>query len=126
MADDVALTKPKPAEPRDPLRVVTIALNAASMLAVVGLVLYLVIYAQGQRQAQECFAEAFDELNSSLAVSREISRQDRAELRSMLTSVTDTTRTQEQRRQALDDFIAAIDAAEVARAKSPLPTRTCR
>lgn len=124
MADDV--TKAESTEPRDPLRVVTIALNVVSVLAVIGLCFYLVIYAQGQREAQECFAEAFDELNSSLAVSREISRQDRTELRSMLTSVTDMSRTQEQRRQALDDFIAAIDAAEVARSKSPLPTRTCR
>lgn len=126
MADDVALTKAEPIEPRDPLRVVTLALNGASILAVVGLLLYMVIYVQGQRESSECFADAFDELNSSLAVSREIARQDRAELRTMLTSVTDTTRTQEQRRKALDDFIAAIDAAEVARSKSPLPTRTCR
>lgn len=112
-------------EPNDPLRVVTVALLAAMVLAVGGLILYLTTYVREQRQTAECYATAFEELNTSLAVSREAARQDRAELRTLVTSITDPAKTEQERRAALDVFARALDEADADRAAAPLPTRTC-
>lgn len=109
----------------DPLRVVTLALITAMVLTVSGLSLYLVTYVRDQRETAECYQAAFDELNDSLAVSREAARQDRAELRTLVTSLTDPEKTTQERRAALAVFVRAIDAAEETRGRAPLPSRTC-
>lgn len=109
----------------DPLRVVTLVLVAAMVLAVAGLIFYLVTFVREQRQTAECYQKALTELNTSLAVSREAARQDRAELRTLVTSITDPAKTSQERRDALDRYAAALDAADRDRAAAPLPTRTC-
>lgn len=118
---------PAVADPNtDPLRVVTMVLNLAMVLVVAGLALYLVTYVQDQREKSDCYQAAFNELNASLAVSRETARQDRAELRTLVTSLTDPEKSSQQRRGALDVFVAALDDADEERARAPLPQRTCR
>jgi hypothetical protein len=121
VADPTAQT---PTE-RDPLRVVTMALLALMVAAVIGLTWYLVAYVQAQRLTSECYNAAFNELQTSLRVSRDAARGDRIELRDLISSISDPSLTQQQRRQALADYVAAVDDSEQARAKAPLPTRTC-
>lgn len=110
---------------RDPLRVVTLALLALMVAAFIGLTWYLVANAQGQRLTNECYQAAFDELQASLRVSREAARSDRIELRDLINSISDPSRTPQQRREALADYVAAVDESEQARAKAPLPSRDC-
>ena len=109
----------------DPLRVVTLVLVTAMVLAVVGLVFYLTTYVREQRLTAECYQSAFTELNESLAVSREAARQDRGELRTLITSFTNPESSREQVRAALDRYIDALNAADRDRASAPLPNRTC-
>lgn len=121
MADETA---PIRAE-RDPLRVVTMALLGLMVAAVAGLTWYLVAYVQDQRETNECYQGSFRDLQSSLQVSREAARSDRIELRNLINSISDPSLTPAQRRQALEDYVAAVDESEQARAKAPLPARTC-
>jgi aminoglycoside phosphotransferase (APT) family kinase protein len=123
----VAEHTPTPAEDTrpDPLRVVTLVLVATMTLSVLGMIFYLVTYVRGQRELTECNSHAFQELNSSLAVSREAARQDRAELRTLVTSLTDPEKSAAQRKDALDVFVAALNGADQDRADAPLPSRTC-
>lgn len=121
MADPIAQTSAE----RDPLRVVTMVLLALMVVAFAGLTWYLVVYVQGQRLTNECYQGAFDELRSSLQVSRETARSDRIELRDLISSVSDPTKTTADRRAALSDYVAAIDQSDQARALAPLPARTC-
>lgn len=109
----------------DPLRVVTLVLVAAMVLAVAGLIFYLTTFVRDQRETAECYHAAFHELNQSLAVSREAGRQDRAELRTLIASFTNPASTPEQVRVSLDTYIAALNAADRDRAAAPLPNRTC-
>lgn len=109
----------------DPLRVVTLVLLAAMVLAVIGLTVYLVTYVQDQREHSECYQAAFDDLNASLGVSREAARQDRAQLRTLVTSLTDPAKDPSEGQDALDVFVRALDAADQDRANAPLPQRTC-
>ncbi len=101
------------------------ALLALMVAAVIGLTWYLVAYVQDQRLTSECYNAAFNELQTSLRVSREAARSDRIEFRDLLDSINDTSKTQAERRAALADYVAAVDASELARSKAPLPTRTC-
>lgn len=110
---------------RDPLRVVTVVLLALMVTAFVGLTWYLVAYAQDQRHTSECYNTAFNELQNSLQVSREAARGDRIELRDLISSISDPAKTPSERRTALEDYVAAIDQSEQARALAPLPARTC-
>lgn len=110
---------------RDVLRFVTAVLVALMVLGGISQGVYLVAYVQGQRAVLECQTVAFAELNRSLAASREIARHDRLEFRDLLTSLTDQSRPQQERRAALDNYIAAINEAEEQRARNPLPNRTC-
>jgi cytoskeletal protein RodZ len=119
MAEPVARTE------RDPLRVVTVLLLALMVAAFVGLTWYLVAYAHSQRATSECYQQSFDELRSSLQVSREAARTDRIELRDLIQSISDPDKTPAERRTALEDYVAAIDQSEQARALAPLPARTC-
>lgn len=121
MADPTVAT----AAERDPLRVVTMALLGLMVAAVIGLTWYLVAYVQDQRLTSECYQAAFEELQASLRVSREAARSDRIELRDLIVSISDPSLVPAQRRQALADYVAAIDETEQARAKAPLPSRTC-
>lgn len=121
------MADPEPAVPveRDPLRVVTVALLGLMVAAFIGLTWYLVTYAQDQRRTSECYNAAFDELRGSLQVSREAARSDRIELRDLIQSISDLTKTPAERRAALEDYVSAIDQSEQARAQAPLPARTC-
>lgn len=121
MADPNAQT---PVE-RDPLRLVTMALLALMVAAVVGLTWYLVSYVQSQRLTNECYQGSFGSLQSSLQVSREAARSDRIELRDLISSISDPAKTPAERRKALEDYVTAIDQSEQARALAPLPARTC-
>ena len=107
------------------MRVVTVALLALMVVAVIGLTWYLLAYVQGQRLDNECYQASFVELQASLRVSREAARSDRIELRNLINSISDPSRTPAQRRDALASYVAAVDASEQARAKAPLPSRTC-
>jgi hypothetical protein len=113
-----------PAE-RDPLRVVTMVLLAMMVAAVIGLTWYLLAYVQARRLTSECYNAAFDELRGSLQVSRDAARSDRIELRDLINSISDPAKTSVERRAALEDYVAAIDQTEKARALAPLPARTC-
>lgn len=110
---------------RDPLRVATVALLGLMVAAFIGLTWYLFANVQGQRLTNECYQAAFDELQTSLRVSREAARSDRIELRNLINSISDPSRTPQQRRAALEDYVAAVDESEQARAKAPLPSRNC-
>lgn len=110
---------------RDPLRVVTMVLLGLMVAAVIGLTWYLVSYVQGQRLTSECYQASFDELRGSLQVSREAARSDRIELRDLISSISDPSKTPMERRAALEDYVTAIDQSEQARALAPLPARTC-
>lgn len=121
MADPITQTSAE----RDPLRVVTMVLLALMVVAYAGLTWYLVVYVQGQRLTNECYQGAFDELRGSLQVSREAARSDRIELRDLISSVSDPTKTTADRRAALADYVAAIDQSDQARALAPLPARNC-
>lgn len=123
----MADTPPELEQPSsDPLRLVTIALVALMIVAFIGSTTYQIMYAQGERQARECYQAAFDELNASLAVSRETARQDRAQLRTLVTSLTAADATVPERQLALATYLRALDEADVERSRAPLPTRTCR
>lgn len=121
------MADPEPQTPteRDPLRVVTMALLGLMVAAVIGLTWYLVAYVQGQRHTSECYQQSFEDLRSSLQVSREAARSDRIELRDLIQSISDPDKTPLERRNALEDYVAAIDQSEQARALAPLPARTC-
>lgn len=121
----VAEPQTEPEQGVDPLRVVTLVLLGAMVLAVVGLALYLVSYVREQRITAECYQGAFDDLNSSLQVSRDAARQDRAQLKDLVSALIDPAETPEQRRASLQQFVTASQAAEQDRARAPLPTRTC-
>lgn len=110
---------------RDPLRLVTMALLALMVAAVIGLTWYLVSYVQAQRVTSECYSDSFDELRGSLQVSRDAARSDRIEFRDLIESISDTSKTVAERRKALEDYVAAIDQSEQARALAPLPARAC-
>lgn len=110
---------------RDPLRLVTMALLALMVAAVIGLTWYLVSYVQSQRLTSECYNASFVGLQNSLQVSRDAARSDRIELRDLISSISDTSKTTAERRKALEDYVAAIDQSEQARALAPLPARTC-
>lgn len=117
--------EPGEKEPVDSLRLVTLALLAAMVIAVAGLGAYLVTYVRDQRLTAECYASAFEELNASLLVSREAAKQDRGQLRTLVTSIVDPESDQGAVRVALDNYVAALDAADRDRAAAPLPNRTC-
>lgn len=110
---------------RDPLRIVTMVLLGLMVAAVIGLTWYLISYVQDQRVTNSCYQDAFDELQTSLRVSRDAARSDRLELRDLINSISDTALAPDQRRQALEDYVTAVDDSEQARAKAPLPARTC-
>jgi hypothetical protein len=125
VADPTDADTSTPPIERDPLRVVTLALLALMVAAFIGLTSYLFLYAQAERVKSDCYNDAFDELQNSLRVSREAARSDRIEFRDLINSILDPALGPVQRRQALEDYVAAIDTSEQARAQAPLPTRTC-
>jgi hypothetical protein len=116
---------PAEREPVDSLRLITLGLLAAMVLAVIGLAAYLVTYVRDQRLTAECYATAFEELNASLLVSREAAKQDRGQLRTLVTALIVPDGDQDSVRVALDNYVAALDAADRDRAAAPLPNRTC-
>ena len=116
---------PAEREPVDSLRLITLGLLAAMVLAVAGLGAYLVTYVRDQRLTAECYATAFEELNASLLVSREAAKQDRGQLRTLITALTEPGSDQDAVRGALDNYVAALDEADRDRVAAPLPNRTC-
>lgn len=109
----------------DPLRVVTIVLLAAMILAQIGLSVYLVTYVRDQRIRAECVQSAFNETNSALATTVGAAGRDRRGLLTLLTSLTNPELNSAQRAAALEDYKRQLAASETERASNPLPNRTC-
>jgi hypothetical protein len=109
----------------DPLRVVTMVLLAAMILAQIGLSVYLVTYVRDQRIRAECVQSAFNETNSALATTVGAASRDRRGLLTLLTSLTNPELSSAQRATALEDYKRQLAANEAERASNPLPNRTC-
>lgn len=97
------------------LQLVTVAL-----LLVLGI--YLVTYTQGQREAAECQTRINGEFRAALTTRTAAAADERAALRQVLVDALTDPPDPDRARASLGRYLAALDAADVERARTPLPS----
>lgn len=117
------MTEPDPTRIQmDGIRIATLAVLAVDTLVVMLLAMFLVTNVQTQRQVNECYQGLIDDVISYLNVAAPAGKQDRQAQRELLTT---NATTPEERRAALDRYLAQLDEADRTRSTNPIPTQRC-
>jgi FMN-dependent NADH-azoreductase len=119
------MTEPEPKSAMlqmDGIRLATLAVLAVDTLVVVLLAVFLVTNVQAQRQTNECYQNLLNEAVTYLATASQAGRTDRQAQRELLTT---QAATPEERRAALDRYLAQLDEADRTRSVNPIPTQRC-
>ena len=106
----------------DGIRIATLIMLGVHTIAVVVLSVFLVTNVQSQRQLNECYQDHIDAL-TSWAGTAVLAGKERTSAQRELLSITVTT--PEERRAALDRYLARLDAADQAGLQNPVPTQRC-
>jgi hypothetical protein len=114
--------EPAPMLQMDGIRLATLAVLAVDTLVVVLLAMFLVTNVQSQRQVNECYQQVVDDIVTYLSTAAQAGRSDRQAQRELLTIQATTT---EERRAALDRYLAQLDEADRTRSTNPVPTQRC-
>lgn len=103
-------------------------LQAATVVMLVVLAVYLVTYTQTQREAADCQERVNAEFRAALTTRTAAAADERSALRQVLVDALVQPPDPGRARDSLARYLAALDAADTERARTPLPTAapSCR